>query len=92
MWHVELSPQAAKWIRKADPQTAQRIRDVLRAIASLDNPRSRGKGLTGNLAGLWRYRVGAYRIICDIRDSELVILALDIGRRDQIYDSPPHWD
>lgn len=86
MWNVKLSTQAAKWIRKADPQTAQRIRDVLRAIASLDNPRSRGKGLTGNLAGLWRYRVGNYRIVCDIRDRELVILTLDIGRRDQIYD------
>lgn len=73
-------------MRKADPTTAQRIRDVLRAVASLENPRSRGKGLTGNLAGLWRYRIGDYRIICDIRDQELVILALDIGRRDQIYD------
>ena len=86
MWNVRLSAQAAKWMRKADPTTAQRIRDVLRAVASLENPRSRGKGLTGNLAGLWRYRIGDYRIICDIRDQELVILALDIGRRDQIYD------
>ena len=86
MWNVRLSTQAAKSMRKADPTTAQRIRDVLRAVASLENPRSRGKGLTGNLAGLWRYRIGDYRIICDIRDQELVILALDIGRRDQIYD------
>ncbi len=41
--------------------------------------------LTGNLAGLWRYRVGDYRIICDILDEELVVLALDVDKRDSIY-------
>lgn len=84
-WQVSLSPDAAKWLRKADPQVARRIRDVLRVVETLDEPRSRGKALTGNLAGLWRYRVGDYRIICDIRDDELVIIALEIGKRDSVY-------
>lgn len=84
-WQVSFSPDAAKWLRKVDPQVARRVRDVLRVIGRLDEPRSRGKALTGNLVGLWRYRVGDYRIICDIRDDELVIVALEIGKRDSVY-------
>lgn len=85
-WKVDLSQSAAKWLRKADPQVARRIRDVLRVIESLEDPGSKGKSLSGNLVGLWRYRVGDYRIICDIRDRELVIIAVEIGKRDSIYD------
>lgn len=85
-WRVELSPEAARSFRRADPQVARRIRDALRAVATLDDPRHRGRGLTGRLAGLWRYRVGDHRIVCDIRNGELVILALEIGDRDSVYD------
>lgn len=85
-WTIELSPEAAKWLRKADPSVARRIRDALRIVATLDDARSRGKALTGSLAGLWRYRVGDCHIICDIRDGDLVILALRIGNRDSVYD------
>ncbi|WP_454301547.1 type II toxin-antitoxin system RelE family toxin [Salana multivorans] len=84
-WRVELSPDAARWLRKADPPIARRVRDALRALGDLDDPRSRGHALTGGLAGLWRYRVGYCRIVCDIRDRELVIIALEIGKRDEIY-------
>lgn len=86
IWEIEFSPAAAKGMRKADRQVALQIRDALVAAASLDDPRSRGRGLSGALAGLWRYRVGDYRIICDIRDSEMVIIAIEIGARDGIYD------
>nr|WP_245554963.1 type II toxin-antitoxin system RelE/ParE family toxin [Nesterenkonia alba] len=68
-------------LRKLDPQVARRLRSALRAVASLDDPRARGKALTGNLAGHWRYRVGDYRIVCDIQDEKLVIVALDLGHR-----------
>lgn len=84
-WEVELSPDAAKWFRKTDPQNARHIGAALRAIATLDNPRDRGKALTGNLAGLWRYRVGDYRIVCDLQDTYLVILVIDIDHRSTIY-------
>ena len=57
----------------------------LEEIANLDDPRSRGKALTGNLAGLWRYRVGDYRVVCDIEDGVLVILVVDVAHRREVY-------
>lgn len=85
-WEVELSPDAAKWLRKADPQIARRISSALRAIVTLDSPRNRGKALTGGLSGLWRYRVGGYRIVCDIQDAVLVVLVIGIDHRGNIDD------
>ncbi|MCY3738863.1 MAG: type II toxin-antitoxin system RelE/ParE family toxin [Gemmatimonadaceae bacterium] len=54
-------------------------------VAGLEDPRSLGRGLTGPLGGLWRYRVGNYRVICDIRDRGLRILVVRIGARDSVY-------
>ena len=54
-------------------------------IAVLENPRNNGKALTGQLGGLWRYRVGDYRIICDIKDEELYVLVVKIGNRRDVY-------
>lgn len=68
-----------------DKQTARRIRNELVEMAKLEDPRSRGKALTGNLAGLWRYRVGDYRIICDIEDGVLLILVVDVAHRREVY-------
>ena len=59
--------------------------DELDEIAKLEDPRSRGKALTGNLAGVWRYRVGDYRILCDINDGRLVILVVDVAHRREVY-------
>ena len=84
-WRAELSPRALKQLRTLDKPTARRIIEYLRATASGEDPRSRGRGLTGNLAGLWRYRVGNYRIIASIEDDELLILAINIDHRSQIY-------
>ena len=50
-----------------------------------EHPTQRGKALTANLTGLWRYRVGDYRLICDIQDGELVVLVLQIGHRREVY-------
>lgn len=85
-WEIELSPDAAKWFRKADPQTARRIRAALRAITTLESPRNRGKALTGGLSGLWRYRVGDYRVVCDLQDALLVVLVIEIDHRNSIYE------
>ncbi|MES2093214.1 MAG: type II toxin-antitoxin system RelE/ParE family toxin [Actinomycetota bacterium] len=84
-WEVELSPDAAKWFRNADPQITRRIRAALRAITTLDDPRNRGKALTGSLSGLWRYRVGDYRVVCDLHDARLVVLVIDIDHRSSVY-------
>ncbi len=54
-------------------------------VQALDDPRSRGHALTGELSGLWRYRVGDWRIICKIKDTELIILVVDLGHRRSIY-------
>lgn len=85
-WTVELTPDAARTLRKIDPQISRRIRKVLAAIESLEDPRARGKALTGPLRGLWRYRVGDYRIVCDLVDSQLVVLVIDIDHRSSIYE------
>ena len=84
-WTVEVMPRALKALKKMDKPTARVIRNELREIEGLDDPRSRGKALTGNLRGLWRYRVGDYRVICDILDDELVVLAIEIAHRSEVY-------
>ncbi len=84
-WTIEYEPDVVKWLSKRDPQNSQRLRRSLSALVATGDPRSRGKGLTGNLAGLWRYRVGHYRVICDIQDDRLVVLVVDAGKRDHVY-------
>ncbi len=84
-WTIDVSERAVRALRKMDKQAARRIRDELEGIAELDDPRSRGKALVGNLAGLWRYRVGDYRIVCDIEDGVLVILVVDVAHRREVY-------
>lgn len=84
-WTIEVSEKAVRSLRKMDKQTARRIRNELAEIAELEDPRSRGKALVGNLAGLWRYRVGDYRIVCDIEDDVLVILVIDVAHRREVY-------
>ncbi|WP_425474468.1 type II toxin-antitoxin system RelE family toxin [Staphylococcus gallinarum] len=54
-------------------------------VHNIENPRLHGKALQGELSGLWRYRVGKYKIIVEIQDNELIVLAIDIGIRGDIY-------
>ena len=84
-WTIEVSERALRSLRKMDKQIARRVRDELLEIAKLEDPRSRGKALTGNLAGVWRYRIGDYRILCDIEDGRLVILVIDVAHRREVY-------
>ena len=84
-WTIDFSDAAFRVLRKLDKPTARRIRDALKEISFLDDPRSRGKALTGDMAGFWRYRVGDYRVICSIEDSALVVLVIDVGHRKDIY-------
>jgi mRNA interferase RelE/StbE len=84
---INYSDSAQKKLKKLDKQVARRIVDFLdERIATLDDPRSTGKALTGSILGeYWRYRVGEYRIICSIQDSELCILVVDLGNRKLVY-------
>ncbi|WP_259650367.1 type II toxin-antitoxin system RelE family toxin [Shewanella morhuae] len=84
-WKVELADSAKKQLARLDKTQAQRITKYLRRVMSLEDPRDAGKALTGNLRTYWRYRVGDYRVICEIRDTELVIVAVEIGHRREVY-------
>lgn len=84
-WRIEIDKDVQREMKKLDRQVTKRITAKLREVSQLDDPRSMGKGLTGNLAGLWRYRVGDYRIVCDIEDGVLVILVVDVAHRSKVY-------
>ena len=85
-WTIEYTDTAKGLLRKLDKPTARRIMDYMDGrIAPLDDPRSAGKALTGPLGGLWRYRVGDCRVICDIQDGALRVLVVKLGDRKNIY-------
>jgi len=82
---VVLPETFKKQLKKLDAAISKRVLDYLEQIELLDNPRSRGKALTSNLSGLWRYRVGDYRILCRIRDDKLIITVIEIAHRSTVY-------
>ena len=85
-WNVELIESTKRQLAKLDRQWQAAILDYLEdEIAPLEDPRGRGKPLVGDRKGLWRYRVGDYRILCELRDSELLVLVIAIGHRRKIY-------
>ncbi len=85
-WRIELTETANKQLAKLDKVEARRITKFLRErLAATDNPRNTGKALSGPLGGLWRYRVGDYRLICEIQDGVLCVLVLKIGNRQEVY-------
>ncbi len=87
-WKVEVDKEAKRDLEKLDPQVTRRIeRFLYQRIARLDNPRSLGEALRGSKLGeFWRCRVGDWRIICQIQDAKLIVLALRVGHRRQVYD------
>ena len=84
---MEIDDRAAREIRKLDGVEAQRrILGFLRQrIATREDPRRLGHALTGARTGLWRYRIGPYRLISRIEDSRVVVLVLRVGHRSEIY-------
>ena len=84
-WGLETSPRFDKAARKLDRHVLRRVKAYLDEVCELDDPRSRGKGLTGDLAGYWRYRIGDYRVLVEVRDDDLVIIAITLGHRSGIY-------
>ncbi len=86
-YSVELSERFKKEFRKLDKYTQKMIRAwINKNLVGCENPRVHGKGLTANRSGQWRYRIGDYRLICEIEDDKLIILALSVGHRKEIYD------
>jgi mRNA interferase RelE/StbE len=85
-WAIEYAETAKKQLRKLDRVAARRIVDFMdERVAVSDDPRGIGKALKGPLGDLWRYRVGDYRVLCDIQDKVLTVLVLRVGNRREIY-------
>lgn len=84
-WTIELDDGARRAFRKIAREQADRITRYLEELTALEDPRQRGKALTGSLKGLWRYRVGDYRIVVRIFDERLVVLVLTLAHRREIY-------
>lgn len=84
-WEIRFSPRASKNFKKLDMAERRRISKFLREVAVLEDPRSRGKAMTANKAGLWRWRVGDYRVVADIVDDQVVVVVVDVGHRSKIY-------
>jgi mRNA interferase RelE/StbE len=87
VWTVEFDDRARRELRKLDARMQQTILRYLRErIAVADDPRRFGKPLWKNLAGLWRYRVGDYRLSCRLEENLLVVLVLQVGHRREVYE------
>ena len=86
-WKIEFDSDVEKDLRKLGHSAQQRIIKYLKEkIRPLENPRTLGKPLSGDLNGIWRYRVGDYRILAKIEDENCIILVVHVGHRKNVYD------
>ena len=87
LWTVEFDDRARRELRKLDTPTQQTILRYLRErVAGSPDPRQFGKPLRKKLAGLWRYRIGDYRLICRLEEGRLVVFVIRVGHRPEIYE------
>lgn len=82
---IQVLPRAEMGLMKLDEPQARRVRDALVRLGWMEDPASAFKALGGRLTGPWRYRIGDSRVIFDMRRSEVLIVAVDLGHRSQIY-------
>ena len=87
-YSVETTARFDKEFKKLDRYTQRMLKSwIEKNLVGCSDPRQHGKGLTANRAGQWRDRIGDYRLICQIDDGKLVILALSVGHRREVYES-----
>lgn len=87
MYRLLTTKEFDRQFKKLDPSVQKMVkRWIDKHLAGTSDPRLQGKGLTGSMKSLWRYRIGNYRLLVDIRDEELVIVAIDIDHRSRVYD------
>ena len=87
-YSVETTLRFDKEFKKLDKYTQRMIKSwIEKNLIDCEDPRQHGKCLVANRSGQWRYRIGDYRLLCHIEDSELIILALSIGHRRDIYEN-----
>jgi mRNA interferase RelE/StbE len=86
-WQVEFDRDAARDLRKLGANAQRLILRYLRErIATAEDPRRFGHALTGDLKGLWRYRIGDFRIVASIEDERFIVLVVTVGHRREVYD------
>ncbi|MBA5810842.1 type II toxin-antitoxin system RelE family toxin [Enterococcus faecium] len=86
-YRLEFTPEIQKQLRKMDKHQATLIvRWLYQHIDGIDYPRKFGKGLTANRSGQWRYRIGKYRVLVEIEDNQMVVIAIQVGHRKNVYD------
>ncbi len=87
VWQIEFDPDALKDLKKIDKPIQVRLVGFLRTrVSTLANPRDLGEALSGQkLGSYWKYRVGDWRIICDIQDQRIVVRVLRVGNRREVY-------
>lgn len=87
-YRIETTARFDKEFRKLDKYTMRMLKSWIdKNLVNTETPRAHGKGLTANRSGQWRYRIGDYRLICEIQDNKCVILALSVGHRREVYDT-----
>lgn len=81
LWTINFTDEAEKQLFSLDKATRERIRSYVKDLEARPNPKMRGEPLTGNLANLWKYPIGKYRL----QDEQLLVLVVKIGKRDKVY-------
>ena len=86
IYELKYEAKAVRQIRKLDPATRKLLKSwIEKNLLNTTDPRQHGKALTGTLGQYWRYRVGDYRILAEINDTDVVIIIIEIGHRREIY-------
>lgn len=85
-YDVKYEKKAVKQIQKLDATVQKLLKTwIEKNLIGTTNPRQRGKGLPGDKSNYWRYRVGDYRVLAEIRDAEVIIIIIEVGHRSRIY-------
>jgi len=88
MYSIYTTSDFVKQFKKLDKSVQIMVSKwIKKHLKNTDNPRAQGKPLTANLKGYWRYRIGNYRLLAEINDSELTIVAIEIAHRSTVYDN-----
>ena len=86
IYQIVTTDKFDKSFKKPDKQTQKIIKAwIEKNLMGCENPRLHGKWLTANKSGQWRYRVGDYRILAEIRESELILVLVEVGHRSRVY-------
>lgn len=85
-YKIQVTENFRKNLKKLDKQSIRLINNwIIKNLLDIENPTVKGKALTGNLKGIWRYRIGDYRLFAKIENDKLIIFLIDVGHRKEIY-------